>query len=141
MPMTIDTEHVAGSPQVAVISLVGELDASNFERLVDSVRQAYDDGARGLVLELTELSFMASSGLVALYSAVRIMRGEAPPDPEAGWGALHEMAEEHHPNAAPAVRLAGLQPPVDRVLERTGLKRLFDCQPTRADALESIQRA
>ena len=38
---------------------------------------------------------MASSGLFALHSAVRIMRGETPPDPEAGWGALHEMAHDH----------------------------------------------
>ena len=53
------------------------------------------------------VSFMASSGLFALHSASRIMRGETPPDPEAGWGALHEMSEDHDSEAA----MSGSPPP------------------------------
>jgi serine/threonine-protein kinase RsbW len=125
MALTIESVDSGAGPQVAVLALAGELDASNYESLIDRVAAAHAAGARALVLDLGGLTFMASSGLVALYSAVRIMRGEAPPDPDAGWGAIHAMEDD--PDAASSgVRLASVQPAVDRVLERTGLKRLFN---------------
>jgi anti-anti-sigma factor len=140
MAMTIDVERVDGSPSVAVVALDGELDASNYERVIDAVRSAYADGARGLVLDLANLSYMASSGLFALHSAVRIMRGDTPPDPESGWGALHEMAADHDTTAA-NVRLAGPQEAIARVLERTGMSRLFGIDASRAEALAALQEA
>ena len=48
---------------------------------------------------------MASSGLVALHSIVRIMHGEPPPDPEAGWSALNTDVAPG-PDRGPAVRPA-----------------------------------
>ncbi len=140
MAMTIDVERIDGDPAVAVVSLDGELDASNYERVIEAVRAAHAGGARGLVFDLANLTFMASSGLFALHSAVRIMRGDTPPDPEAGWGALHEMAADHEAVAA-NVRLAGAQEAVSRVLERTGMSRLFGLDPTRADAIAAFAEA
>jgi anti-anti-sigma factor len=140
MAMTIDVERIDGSPPVAVVALDGELDASNYERVIEVVRGAWDGGARGLVLDISNLSFMASSGLFALHSAVRIMRGDAPPDPEAGWGALHEMAADHDSRAV-NVRLANPQEPIARVLERTGMDRLFGVDASRADAVAALQGA
>ncbi|HZM72034.1 MAG TPA: STAS domain-containing protein [Candidatus Polarisedimenticolia bacterium] len=139
MAMTIEAEDVAGARPVAVLTLAGELDASNYERLIEAAQAAYGRGARGLVLDMTGLTFMASSGLVALYSAVRIMRGDAPPDPESGWGALHELANEE--STARNVRLAGVQPAVERVLERTGLRRLFEIDASSTEATAALQGA
>jgi anti-anti-sigma factor len=138
--MTIDVEKLGGEPPVTVIALTGELDASNYEQVIDIVRDAYGDGSRGLVLDLAELTFMASSGLFALHSAVRIMRGETPPDPEEGWGALHQMAQDHDAQAS-NVRLAAAQEPIARVLDRTGMLRLFPLDGSRADAVAAIQGA
>ena len=140
MAMTIDVEHIDGSPRVAVVSLDGELDASNYERVIETVRAAYAEGSRGLVFDLANLTYMASSGLFALHSALRIMRGDTPPDPEAGWGALHEMAADHDATAT-NVRLAAPQDAISRVLERTGMSRLFGLDPTRADAIVALQGA
>src|SRR5574338_515921 len=105
MAMTIDVEHLGGSPAVSVVALDGELDASNYEQVIAIVADAWARGSRGLVLDLSKLSFMASSGLFALHSALRIMRGEPPPDPEAGWGPLHELSHDHE-RAAANVRIA-----------------------------------
>ncbi len=139
MAMTIDVERVDGSPAVTVVSLDGELDASNYEQVIDVVRDAYTTGARGLVLDLSGLTFMASSGLFALHSAVRIMRGETPPDPEGGWGALREMAADEAQGGN--VRLAGVQDAIARVLERTGMTRLFAMDASRDDAVAALQGA
>lgn len=139
MAMTIEVEEVAGSPSVTVVSLDGELDASNYEGVIDVVRNAYAGGARGLVFDLSGLAFMASSGLFALHSAVRIMRGETPPDPEGGWGALREMAADDAQGGH--VRLAGAQEAIARVLERTGMTRLFAMDASRDEAVAALQGA
>jgi anti-anti-sigma factor len=136
MPMTITAER-REDPNITILALDGELDASNFERLIAQAQEAYADGARGLVFELTNLTFMASSGLVALYAAERIFRGEAAPDLEAGWQVFHDMGSEggHVTN----VRLVGTQDAVQRVLDRTGLSRLFATDPTIDAACDAIR--
>lgn len=140
MAMTIDVEHLGGSPAVSVVALDGELDASNYEQVIEIVRDAYAWGTRGLVLDLSKLTFMASSGLFALHSALRIMRGETPPDPEGGWGALHEMAGDHDATAA-NVRLAAPQDAIARVLDRTGMSSLFAVDADRATSVAALQGA
>ena len=140
MAMTIDVEHLDGTPPVAVVALDGELDASNYEQVIEVVRDAYTRGARGLVIDCAGLSFMASSGLFALHSAVRIMRGETPPDPEEGWGALHQMSHDHDSDAS-TVCLAAVQEPIGRVLERTGMLRLFATDASRDDAVAALRGA
>jgi anti-anti-sigma regulatory factor len=122
-----------------VLALTGELDASNYESLIAAARTARAAGATGLVLDLAGLTFMASSGLVALYSAVRIMAGEEPPDPEMGWGAIHEMEDDDRPSDL--VRLANVQPAVERVLDRTGMRRLFHLDPSRDAAVAALAGA
>lgn len=140
MAMTIGVERIEGDPPVAVVTLDGELDASNYEGVIDTVRQAYGGGARGLVFDLGGLTFMASSGLFALHSAVRIMRGETPPDPEGGWGALHEMSADHD-GVGGNVRIAAAQEAIARVLDRTGMTRLFGMSDSRDDAVAALRGA
>jgi anti-anti-sigma factor len=139
MALTTSTEEVAGRVPITVLSLEGELDASNFERLIDEVRGLYTGGTRHLLLDLSGLTFIASSGLVALHSIVRTMRGEAPPDPEAGWDAIHSLGLDVSSGATQdEVQLAAPQPAVARVLQRTGLDRLFTIHPDRASAIAAF---
>jgi anti-anti-sigma regulatory factor len=136
--MTLNTtvDEAAGRVPITVLSLDGELDASNFEAFVAQVQGLYDGGTRDLLLDFTDLSFLASSGLVALHSIILIMRGDRPADPDSGWGAFHSLAEEVSSGAVQtSVQLAGPQPGVERVLQRTGLDRLFPIHPDRATAL------
>src|SRR4029079_1648240 len=89
MALQIPTERVEGRVPITVVGLDGELDASNFERLIEEVRGLYDAGDRTLLLDLSGLTFMASSGLVALHGVVLVMHGDEPPDLESGWSCLH----------------------------------------------------
>ena len=84
MAMQTRVERVEANVPVTVMALDGELDASNYLHLVDDVRELYAAGTRALLIDLTDLSFIASSGLVALFSIVKVMNGEEPPDPEYG---------------------------------------------------------
>jgi anti-anti-sigma regulatory factor len=132
----MDTTVDRPSPAVAVIGLEGELDASNFGGLIETGQRLYADGARLLILDLAGLTFMASSGIVAVHSLTRVFEGHAPDDLEAGWQALHDIGADVEAGVPlDHVRLVAPGPAVDRVLDRTGLKRLIPIYATREAAL------
>jgi anti-anti-sigma factor len=136
MALTTTTEEVSGRVPITVLALDGELDAANFERVIDDVRGLYDGGTRNLLIDLDGLTFLASSGLVALHSIVRLLHGEPPPDLESGWDALHSLGLDVSSGTSQTeVQLCGPQPGVARVLSRTGLDRLFRIHPDRATAI------
>lgn len=132
MNTTVDRPSLA----VAVIGLDGELDASNFRDVIETGRRLYAEGARLLVIDLAKLTYMASSGIVALHSLARVFEGRQPPDPDAGWQAMHDVgADVERGRASDSVRLAAPAPAVARILDRTGLKRLLPVYDTREAAL------
>jgi anti-anti-sigma factor len=138
MAMLTRVERIEAAVPVTVMALDGELDASNYLRLVEDVRQLYADGTRNLLLDLADLSFIASSGLVALFSVVKVMNGDEPPDPEYGWGAFREVSRGVEEGAVQRnVQLCGAPPSVAEVLQRTGLDRLFVSHPDRESAVAS----
>ena len=135
MALQTTVERVEARVPVTVVALEGELDASTYEHLIDDVRGLYQDGARKVVLDLSGLTYMASSGLIALHSIVQVMHGEQPPDLEGGWSAFHALGNAVEGGKQEDVLLAGAQPAVTRVLERTGLDQLFSSYPDRASAI------
>jgi anti-anti-sigma regulatory factor len=121
------------SPEVAVVALDGELDASNFQDVIALGNRLYADGVRRLVLDLGDLTYIASSGIVALHSLVLTFRGLAPLDTEAGWGAIH--AASLNTEASDEVRLVSPRPNIERILQRTGLSGVLRIHPDRPSAL------
>lgn len=134
--MDITTERP--STDVAVIGLTGELDGSNFEQVIDAGRAARDAGAQRIVIDLAGLTYMGSSGLVAIHSIALLMRGQEPTSPEDGWQALHDLGTAAASDAAPGVVLAGPPPSIERVLDRSGMLGLF---PVHADRDSAIAAA
>ena len=136
MALQTTVEHVGGPEPVTVLTLDGELDAAAFEGVIDTVSRLYDAGTRILVLDLIGLSFISSSGLVAVHAAMRLMRGEAAPDTEQGWEALRGVRQEADAGqVSTALRLFGVQDAIRKVLDRTGLGPLIPTYPNRAAAL------
>ena len=132
--MNTTVDRVSGD--TAVMGLEGELDASNFQDLIGQGQGLYNEGVRTLVLDLSGLTYMASSGIVALHSLALVYRGEAPHDPDAGWEALHAaQADGESGGSNDQLRLAAPSEAIDVVLERTGMGRLMPVFPDRAAAL------
>ena len=136
MALQTTVEQVDEPTPVAIVALDGELDGATFEGVIETIRGLYDAGARKLLLDLSRLSFISSSGLVAIHSAMRLMRGEAPPDTEAGWEALRAIrneVEDGHTHSS--LRVCGTQEAIQKVLDRTGLGPLIPSYPDRDSAL------
>jgi anti-anti-sigma regulatory factor len=129
--MEITTERPSAG--VAVIALDGELDGSNFDRVIDAGRAAYADGARRVVLDLSNVTYMGSSGLVAIHSIALLLAGKEPTSPDDGWQAIHEINQAVEGD--PSVLLAGPQASVRRVLDRSGMAELFPVHADRDAAL------
>jgi len=137
--MDITTERP--SPDVAVIGLTGELDGSNFEQVIDAGRAARDGGARRIVIDLSGLTYMGSSGLVAIHSIALLMRGQEPTSPEDGWQSIHDLGTAAAADGEPGVVLAGPPPSIERVLDRSGMLGLFPVHADRASAVAAVATA
>ena len=139
MAMQTTIERVDGRVPITVMSLDGELDASNFLRLIDDVRRLYDVGRPAPAPRPRRAAFIASSGLVSLYidRADDAGRGAAGSRVRLGRDAQIGRAVEDG-GVQRAVQLCSLQPAVDEVIERTGLDRLFPIHPDRATAIAAF---
>jgi anti-anti-sigma regulatory factor len=124
--MLITTTEAQGKVPVTILHVQGEIDASTYERLIAKASEAYNAGARDLLLDLSEVPFMGSSGLVALHSVAVLMRGERPPDPEGGWGALRSFDREREGGLQEHVKLLNPQPRVERVVKMAGFDQFFE---------------
>ena len=131
--MDISTEHPG--PGLAVITLNGELDGSNFERVIEAGRGAIAAGASRVILDLGGLTYMGSSGLVAIHSIALLTRGREPVSPDDGWQAIHDIGSEANEPGDPTVHLAGPTPAVRRVLDRSGMTSLFPVHDDRGAAV------
>jgi STAS domain len=134
--MDITTERPR--PDVAVISLAGELDGSNFEQLIDAGRAARDAGAGRIVLDLAGVTYMGSSGLVAIHSIALLLQGREPVSPEDGWQAIHDIGQGEPAAVESLLTLAGSPPSVHRVLDRSGMLGLIPAYADRAAALDAL---
>jgi anti-anti-sigma regulatory factor len=136
--MYIIADEVQGEVPVTVLQLHGELDRSNYQTVIDRAREAYDGGARDLLLDLEYVPFTGSSGLVAFHSIALLMRGETPPDPEAGWATLRSIEGEPETGLQPHVKLLNPQPKVEKVLKMAGFDRFLEIYTDQEAAIASF---
>jgi anti-sigma B factor antagonist len=68
--------RVLSSDARSVVYVTGELDAYTAARLRESLAELIGAGARQIVVDLAELSFMAASGLGVLVGASKRLRRE-----------------------------------------------------------------
>ena len=70
--LKISTEEVQGDIPVTVFRLRGWLDAQSEEHLLEAARTTYDNGARYLLIDMTELDTLTSAGMRALQKVYQI---------------------------------------------------------------------
>ena len=80
--------------EINVIAVIQVHGAMNGKKLVDEAQRLYDAGARDLLLDMSELTFISSAGLSALHHVALVYRGE----PQAAFtedrSTIHAMRNE-----------------------------------------------
>ena len=120
------------------MGLSGKLDASNFESVIDKAKEIYAAGVQFLLLDMSELEFMSSSGLVAIHSIALLMRGDQPHNLEDGWSVFRAIGWDLEAGVQTHVKLLNPQPKVALTLEKTGMDNFFEIHSTRQAAIDSF---
>ena len=138
--MNIVVEQLSADKLLAIIKIQGELDAKSYQSLIQQAQQLYRDGVRRLLLDLSEMTFMSSAGLVGLHTVVLVMRGQKPPDMESGWSVMHEISHEVNnvTNFDPNCKLLQPQPRVQKTLDLTGFSQILQVFADRETAVNSF---
>src|SRR5512134_627548 len=123
--MNIIAEQQLAHVSVTILRVQGDLDGSNYLDLIAKVKEVHQGGTKCLLLDLSGVPYMSSAGLVALHSAVQLLRGERPPDPTAGWSTLKSVAIDNSISRQQLVKLLNPQPRVMRTLEMSGMDSFF----------------
>ncbi len=101
---------------VTILSLKADrFDAHNSDTVKERIKELFAGGAGNVLVDLSEVSFIDSSGLGSLVSGFK--------SAVAGRGRL---------------ALSGLQPQVQSMFELTRLNRVFDIYPSVEEALTSF---
>ncbi len=121
---------------IAVIQIKGDINASNFMELVNKAQEIYDKPARSLILDLSEVASVSTTGLVALHKIALVYSG-VPQEMDTD---APEMRPDftHSSNARKYVKLLNPQPEVDKALEKSGMKLFFKVFDDLEKALESF---
>jgi len=111
---------------VTILHLEGKLDGTNYESLIEETGQVFADGVRDLIIDLDQLIFISSAGLVAMHQIALMFREEKHPDPDEGWAAYHAIDRDRGKGTQNHVKLLSPTRQVLDVLEMTGFNSFFE---------------
>ena len=123
--MDITVSQAQGKTSVTVLKLDGQLDGQNYQELISKAKEVYDGGARDFLIDLSDLTYISSAGLVALHTIALLARGEALPDAEAGWSAIRSAGRASADGMQEHVKLVNPRDEVKSVLDMVGFSSAF----------------
>jgi anti-sigma B factor antagonist len=106
-------QHVSG---IQVLKVAGEIDVYTAPEFRIAVNKAIDAGSIDLIIDLTDVSYIDSSGFGALLGAVKVVK------PKNG-----------------SINLAGCNEAIDRMLAITRLNTVFGIYPKAEDAANALK--
>ena len=72
--MKITTSYEEGRVPVTVLQIKGELSSVSSQQLVERAEDAVREGAHNLLLDLSGVSFLSSTGLRAIHQVFMLLR-------------------------------------------------------------------
>lgn len=136
--MEITTSQEQGRVTVSVIHVTGHLDGQTYQSLIAEARKVVEAGTLNILLDLSDLTYISSAGLVSLHTIALMTRGEALPDPEQGWSALKSMDRTRDGGLQKNLKLLNPRPEITSVLEMVGFSAFFEAFTDRKTAIDSF---
>jgi len=123
--MNISISQVQGKVPVTVLKLEGQLDGQTYQDLINKAREAYKAGWRDFLVDMSDLTYISSAGLVALHSVALLAKGEELPDTDEGWSTYRSMGRSKEAGIQEHMKLLSPRPEVLSVLEMVGFSAVF----------------
>ena len=124
--MEITVSIHQGKVPVTVVQPHGDVDASNYAELIKKVDMLHKDGAQDFLIDLSDVPYMSSAGLVALHNIAIALRGEEPANPQSGWAELKSMDRSREGGMQKHAKLLNPQPYVADTFEKAGFTQFFE---------------
>lgn len=131
--MDIHVTYHQGKESIAIMRLYGDINASNFIQVSDKAQELYMNPARNLIMDLSDVTSISSTGLAAIHKIALLYSG-VPQQVEQGTNPDFT----HSNNARKYVKLLNPQPAVEKTLEGAGLKLFFKIYKDLDSALASF---
>jgi anti-anti-sigma factor len=110
--LTITASQIQGDVPVTILHLSGHLHGSTEHELVDRARQAFEEGSKYLLLDLSDVEVLTSAGLRAIHNIFNLYT------PQTDLNVIRQHGEE--PYKSPYVKLVCPNPDVYYVLNIAG---------------------
>jgi anti-anti-sigma regulatory factor len=136
--MDIAISQEQGRASVSVIRIAGHLDGQTYQDLILKANEIVGAGAKNILLDLSDLTYISSAGLVSLHTIALLTRGEAPPDLEQGWSTLKSMDRTRDGGLQKNFKLLNPRPEITNVLEMVGFSEFFEVFTDRQKAIDSF---
>ena len=136
--MQITIENEQGKVPITILQLNGQLDGQTYQALIAKALEVSKIGAKNIVLDMTDLTYISSAGLVSLHSIATIMKGGEIPDPEQGWSALKSMDGAAEEGIQKHVKLLNPRPEIVSVLDMVGFSAFFEIFTDKQKAIDSF---
>lgn len=136
--MNISVSQAQGNVPVTIVKLDGQLDAQNHQELIIKAQELYNAGARNFLLDLNDLTYISSSGLVALCSVALLARGEKVPGAENGQPTSHPLVHAAEAGTQKHMKLLNPRANVMHTFDIVGLATLFEVFTNLEEAVKSF---
>jgi len=132
--MDIVVSHEQGHVPVTVFYIRGEIDIRTSEQLEAQAREAYEDGMRNLLLDLSGVPYISSAGLRALHHIFVLLRADSLGESEAAtYRGLRDGTFK-----SPHLKLLNPRPDVLEALRTAGYDMYLEIHRHLKDALASF---
>lgn len=136
--MNISISQMQGKVPVTVIKIDGQLDGQTYQDLINKARETYKAGWFNFLVDMSDLTYISSAGLVALHSMALLLRGEELPDTESGWSTYRSMGRSKEAGLQKHMKLLNPRPEVQNVLEMVGFSAVFEIFTDLDQAIKSF---
>ncbi len=131
---------------IVILHLDGILDGASYKRLNEKAQILFASGARDLILDLTNLTFISSAGLGALHQVALLFQGKTRPDPDESWAGYRwatyrNIKRDHDLRRQEHVKLLSPTKEVREVLDMIGFDSLFEIYTDMPQAVESFRQS
>jgi len=136
--LKIDVSQEQGNVPVTVMRVAGQLDGQTYQELIGAAQELYKNGFRSILLDLSDLTYISSAGLVAFHTVALLLRGEPTPDTEQGWAALKSVERSRASGLQKNIKLLNPRTEILNVLDMVGYTAIFESFSDRQKAIESF---
>lgn len=119
---------------ITVFHVKDNLNMGNYQELVDQAQEAYNNGARNLILDLADSRFISSAGITGMINIYRLFNKDATQKSNEKTGEPRKFDAQTNKH----LRLCHCSPGIVNVLTIAGLHDMFRVFESLQDAVNSF---